>query len=99
MVTPEISHDSFQSKDRNLKVGYSHLPDATVSDAAQVQSPLTPIHSSSMPSLGESNRPVLHKRKRQSYDPQRRSEVAAVRRAGACKECHQKKIRASSICM
>lgn len=97
MASLGISHDSLQTKERSMKAGFPHLPDAVLDNAAQVHTPMLPAPSSVIPSLGENNEPVSHKRKRQPYDPQRKSEVAAVRRVGACKDCQQKKIRASSL--
>jgi hypothetical protein len=98
MASHVISYDPLQPKDRDMKSGYSHLLDATEGNAAQVQSPWPPAPGSAIPSLGETNEPVLHKRKRRPYDPQRRPEVAAVRKVGACEECRQKKTRVRSIC-
>jgi hypothetical protein len=61
-----------------METGYSRLLDATVDNAVQLQSTLPPTPGSTIPSLRESNKPVLHKRKRQPYNPLRRSMIAVV---------------------
>ena len=95
MLSPDTSPDSTPSEDRKLQAESPQVQKGTLGTAAQVQSPPRPA--SSDPGFGVSSGTPVPKRRRRPFDPQRRSEVAAVRRVGACEYCRQRKIKASFI--